>query len=144
MSKYVEAHLALDLSLDKRKAVQQREEEKMRQRAASPTTEWLNRKYGVGHGIGGSHAVVELLRDLDLRIHKVYKITCVSNGKAYIGMTTKDVHVRWRVHCSKQSRCWALKAAIEKYGKDAFKVDVLASCLGASEAAAEDVAGQAT
>ena len=36
------------------------QDEKMRERAASPTMGMLNRKYGSGHGVGGVHRFVEL------------------------------------------------------------------------------------
>lgn len=74
------------------------------------------------------------LRNLDLREHKVYKITCQTNGKAYIGKTKRTIHARWRAHCGKGSGCHALSGAIRKYGKAAFRIHVLASGLTNDEA----------
>lgn len=49
------------------------------------------------------------------------------NGKLYIGVT-KNLQRRWTVHCSKHSQCKRLKAAIIKYGRDAFQKEVI--CIG--------------
>lgn len=88
---------------------------------------------------------------LNLRLHKrkdrfvqtardpvkmiVYKITCTISGKAYIGMTKRSLHARWRAHRSKGSGCWGLKGAIKKYGVAAFKTEVLAEGLSDATAA---------
>lgn len=54
----------------------------------------------------------------------IYKITNTVNGKVYIGQTVQANHQRrWRKHvtnASKEMRCRALAAAIQKYGAEAF------------------------
>lgn len=60
-------------------------------------------------------------------------LTSPSN-KIYIGQTTTSLEKRWsqHVYCALHkkgnSSCRALSNAIEKYGKDAFKVEVLLEC----------------
>ena len=66
----------------------------------------------------------------------VYLVRCKVNGKGYIGKTKRSLHDRWRAHRAKGSGCWGLKGAIQKYGKDAFEVSVLASGLSDDEASA--------
>lgn len=45
------------------------------------------------------------------------------NGKQYVGQTSRTLEERWQEHCSPHSRCFALHAAIEKYGKENFRVE---------------------
>lgn len=47
------------------------------------------------------------------------------NGKIYIGITVKSAYVRFVSHCAKSSRCKAIFAAIQKYGRDKFAIYVL-------------------
>ena len=55
----------------------------------------------------------------------VYMLTSPSK-KRYIGITTKDdVEERWNNHLKKNSHCTLLKRAIDKYGFDSFKKEVL-------------------
>lgn len=58
----------------------------------------------------------------------VYRITCVPNGKVYIGSTT-DVARRWKQHRSHLNRGTHgnphLLAAWSKYGADAFRFEVV-------------------
>lgn len=53
----------------------------------------------------------------------IYKITNLTNGKSYIGQTVSSLKERWRHHILKSSRCLSLKAAIEKYGIENFKIE---------------------
>ena len=57
----------------------------------------------------------------------IYKITNTVNGKAYIGQTIHDAYkTRIRYHLnSKNSGSRLVKHAVAKYGKDAFKVEIL-------------------
>jgi len=55
----------------------------------------------------------------------VYTITNLINGKRYIGITTIGLEVRWKIHTSTKS-CRAIHHAINKYGKDAFTINVIA------------------
>lgn len=54
----------------------------------------------------------------------VYKITNNINGKVYIGQTRRNLQQRMRQHFQ-HAKDSAISNAIRKYGKDAFKVEVL-------------------
>lgn len=61
----------------------------------------------------------------------IYKVTSPS-GKAYIGITSQTVDRRWKKHVStafgpdpEGRGCPALARAIQKYGKESFKVQTL-------------------
>lgn len=57
----------------------------------------------------------------------VYKITNLVTGAAYIGATRKGANIRFLFHLKDSKRNDSvLYRAIRKYGKDAFKVEVLA------------------
>lgn len=53
----------------------------------------------------------------------IYKITNKINGKVYIGQTIRTLEERWKDHCSENSRCFAIKAAIDKYGRENFIIE---------------------
>jgi group I intron endonuclease len=53
----------------------------------------------------------------------VYKITNLINGKLYVGQTIRSLQERWKDHCSGNSRCLAIKAAIDKYGPENFTIE---------------------
>ena len=59
----------------------------------------------------------------------IYSITNSLNGKIYIGKTLKTVEERWSEHCRDAKRIRnekrPLYEAINKYGKEAFVVDIL-------------------
>lgn len=59
----------------------------------------------------------------------IYKITNRTNGKSYIGKTTKTVQKRWKEHLGEvwKERCEnrPLYRAIKKYGADSFVVETL-------------------
>lgn len=59
---------------------------------------------------------------LKLNYGIIYKITCLINGKVYIGQTITTLEERWRGHQYKEG-CRHLHNAIIKYGKDNFKVE---------------------
>jgi iron-sulfur cluster assembly protein len=62
----------------------------------------------------------------------IYKITNTVSGKCYVGETTcKDPEERWRRHKAKIRRglgCPALRDAVNKYGVDKFKFEVIREC----------------
>lgn len=66
----------------------------------------------------------------------VYKITCVANGKSYIGITGRGIRTRWRKHCkdARLGKAWMLQRAIRKYGEEAFASVVLVTCASQAEA----------
>lgn len=61
-------------------------------------------------------------------MHKIYKITNTVNGKIYVGKTSETVEKRWERHIwfSRKDRNIYFSSAIRKYGRDAFKHEVLA------------------
>lgn len=74
---------------------------------------------------------------MDSKIYSVYKHTA-PNGKVYIGITKNDVKIRWKSgYGYKQQRLfWR---AIQKYGWDNIKHEVLVSGLSADEAKDKEV-----
>lgn len=61
----------------------------------------------------------------------IYKITCLSIGKIYIGQTIKDVHKRLSEHFKVSDRPRTYKSylynAINIYGKDNFTIESIDS-----------------
>jgi len=65
----------------------------------------------------------------------VYKITNKLDGTAYVGQTTKTLEQRFKAHCSQSERgCPKMWNAIRKHGKDNFKIELLWSDPGCSQA----------
>ena len=56
----------------------------------------------------------------------IYCLTSPS-GKKYIGQTTRDFDKRFEEHC-KRKECRILHNAIQKYGQDNFKKEILLEC----------------
>lgn len=61
----------------------------------------------------------------------VYRITNLENDKCYIGRTKRPLHERWYAHCHRNSGCLRLRNAIQKYGKESFKIEAIASAWNA-------------
>lgn len=64
----------------------------------------------------------------------IYKITCLVNGKVYIGQTTRSVRKRWRCHVDEPrykpaDRLNPIDSAILKYGEDSFRVETIEKVL---------------
>lgn len=55
----------------------------------------------------------------------IYLITCLLNGKKYVGQTTRSVEIRFREHKRKDS---PLGNAIQKYGAKNFTIKILEEC----------------
>lgn len=55
----------------------------------------------------------------------IYKITNTINNKVYIGQTTRTIEHRWSRHCDKVNNKYPMGRAIQKYGKDKFKIEVI-------------------
>lgn len=53
----------------------------------------------------------------------IYKITCLENGKIYIGQTCRDINIRLTEHSYNSGYVSLLTRAIKKYGKDKFKIE---------------------
>lgn len=70
----------------------------------------------------------------------IYKITCIPNGKVYIGQTTNSLQRRYNSHFWSNSGCLKLKRAIKKYGKENFIVDQIDYAHSKEEADAKEKA----
>lgn len=57
----------------------------------------------------------------------IYKITCLTNNKIYIGKTTRTIKERWKQHCYDKSTDH-FHNAIRKYGKENFKIEIICTC----------------
>ena len=56
----------------------------------------------------------------------IYLLVCKPTGKCYVGQTIHDPRTRWRNHkCPSSSKGYHLKNAINKYGWEAFRTEVL-------------------
>ena len=59
----------------------------------------------------------------------IYKITNNINEKAYIGQTWKSLNTRISQHKSPNNKgCRKLYNALNKYGRDNFKIELITSC----------------
>jgi group I intron endonuclease len=72
--------------------------------------------------------------------YKVYKITNITDGKSYIGMTTRRICDRWEEHVAnskgKRKRNSKFYVAIAKFGPKAFIKDILCTTTSKEEAKA--------
>ena len=64
-------------------------------------------------------------------IVRIYKITNLINGKIYVGQTTKTIEERFKKHSTTDS---LIGKAIRKYGKENFKLELIAECTTIEEA----------
>lgn len=57
----------------------------------------------------------------------VYLVICLATGKGYVGITSRTVHQRWKVHCrdARKGQGFLLHAAIRKHGEDRFSIRTL-------------------
>lgn len=55
----------------------------------------------------------------------IYKITHKATGKAYVGQCTSTMKKRVANHLAPGSGCKHVKAALQKYGRDAFEYDII-------------------
>lgn len=58
----------------------------------------------------------------------IYKISNDLNDKVYIGQTIDAIEHRLQEHSWKSSKCHKLRNAIQKYGKEHFKIELLKIC----------------
>ena len=70
---------------------------------------------------------------------RVYLIVNMINGKRYVGYTHKKLEVRWRGHCSKKSTCFALRNAIQRYGRENFSRVEIEWCDAAASAKSKEI-----
>lgn len=57
----------------------------------------------------------------------IYKITCTTTGKCYIGKTIRPLAERMSHHFNGYDSCVKLNNAIKEYGKNSFIVEVIAN-----------------
>ena len=58
----------------------------------------------------------------------IYQITNLTNGKLYIGLTTKTAEERWKEHvylAVKRNSQFAIHRAITKYGQESFQIETI-------------------
>ena len=67
-------------------------------------------------------------------MHKIYKYTNIVNGKVYIGQTSLPLEERAQYNGRNYCQCPRFSKAINKYGWNSFKPEVLASNLTQDEA----------
>lgn len=60
--------------------------------------------------------------------NRIYKITNLKTGKAYVGQTINTLNYRFMHHCKPSSGVPALNAAISKYGRESFKIELICEC----------------
>jgi len=54
----------------------------------------------------------------------IYKVTNLINNKVYVGQTIQSIKTRWNCHCKpSRERVSAISKAIQKYGKQNFKIE---------------------
>ena len=72
----------------------------------------------------------------------IYMITCLATSKGYVGITSRTVLQRWKVHCrdAKKGQGYYLHAAIRKHGKDQFSIRTLATASSWNDACALECA----
>ena len=58
-----------------------------------------------------------------INIFKVYCITNLINNKKYIGITSRNINIRFQEHCT--HRQTLIYDAVQKYGKENFKIEIL-------------------
>lgn len=62
-----------------------------------------------------------------MRIYgRIYVVTNSSDGKQYVGQTTRSISKRWGEHCAAHGCCRALHAAIKAHGADNFTIQEIA------------------
>ncbi len=69
-----------------------------------------------------------------MKQYQVYQHTCLSNGKRYVGITSKTMEERARANGTGYSRSPVFWPAIQKYGWENFSHEVLAEGLSREEA----------
>ncbi len=76
------------------------------------------------------------MSDVEAIYGVIYKITCLVNGKIYIGQTTRSVEERFQEHMDSP---YPLGCAIRKHGVENFKIEVIAVCATKEELDAQEI-----
>lgn len=61
-------------------------------------------------------------------MYSIYLITNLKNCKGYVGVTKLDLQERFNQHCRPSSNCTILSRAIQKHGKENFKIELICKC----------------
>lgn len=65
---------------------------------------------------------------------RIYLVTCLANGKVYVGQTSRTLERRWAGHVKKSRKPRNhFHSAIQKYGSENFKIEELASYKASSK-----------
>lgn len=86
------------------------------------------------HGKGFNSPHLHQLLRYEVKYMKgiIYKITNITNGKVYIGATTKTLETRWNEHkqdyIRRRYEKRPLYSAMKKYGIENFQIEVLEEC----------------
>ena len=60
-----------------------------------------------------------------MNIYSIYRIINLANRKSYIGWTTRDPQVRFKEHLNGNPNEMVIAAAVRKYGKDNFRLEIV-------------------
>lgn len=60
-----------------------------------------------------------------MNIYSIYRIVNLTNQKTYIGWTSRDPKVRFKEHLNGNPKEMVIAAAVEKYGKDNFCLEIV-------------------
>lgn len=60
-----------------------------------------------------------------MNIYSIYRIINLANRKSYIGWTTRDPQVRFKEHLNGNPNEMVIAAAVTKYGKDSFCLEIV-------------------
>lgn len=83
------------------------------------------------------------------RLYVIYQVTCKPTGLRYIGMVVKEgtIHntLRRRLYqhiyrAGALGKDWTFHEAIREYGGEAFKIEVIETCIGKANAHEREVA----
>lgn len=72
----------------------------------------------------------DLCCGLEAQMFQAYSISCLVNGKRYIGITSRSLRQRWNEHlydARRRSPKMAISRAIAKHGADQFRMEPLCS-----------------
>ena len=68
---------------------------------------------------------------------RIYLLTCLANGKKYVGQTVRSLHVRWVTHFNGAKhpgkKKFYLHRALLKHGKEGFQISLVCSCYSKEE-----------
>lgn len=63
----------------------------------------------------------------ELTLYNIYVIKNKINNKLYFGQTINSLQHRFKEHCKKSNNCKKIRNAIQKYGKENFWIELVAT-----------------